>query len=274
MKQISILLLLALLNTVCYGNTDECFDQPITNTNNKLIYDQAGMLSGTERSRLEQKLRTYNDTTSVQISIVTVPKIYCSISYAAIELGDDWGIGQKDTENGVLVLVARDDRQLFIATGYGAQVQITDVLAKRIIENVITPSFRNGYYYDGLNKGTDIIMELMAGEYEAIEYEQPNGDGIPLWVIILIILIIFWLISRNNRRRGKQVDYNRSGKWIFDEDWGRNDGTWGDFRRGGGVFIPPRGGGFGGSRGGGFGGGGFGGFGGGGFGGGGAGGSW
>jgi len=99
-------------------------------------------------------------------------------------------------------------------------------------------------------------------------------EGIPIWVIILVVLIIFWLISRNNRRGGKQVDYNRHGRDIFDENWGQNNGNWGDFRRGGGVFIPPRGGGFGGGSGGFGGGGGFGGFGGGGFGGGGAGGSW
>jgi len=137
MKQYSILIFFLLLTSVGFANTDECFDTPIVNTNNKLIYDTESILSSSEKLRLESKLKNYNDTTSVQISIVTVPKIYCDISYAAIELGDDWGIGQEKSENGVLILVAIDDRKLFIATGYGAQVEVTDVLAKRIIENVL-----------------------------------------------------------------------------------------------------------------------------------------
>jgi len=269
-NELLFLLIYWLIAVNSYGQ-EGCFDEPIVKQN-RLVYDKTEMLSLSEVEQLETKLTNYSDTTSTQIAIVIVEHVHCGIGFATIELGDEWGIGEASQDNGILFLVASEDRKIFIATGEAAQIQVPDVLAGRIIDNVIKPNFRNGYFFTGLDKATTMVMELMSGEYETIKEAEP--EGIPLWVIVLAVFVILFLISRINRRGGKQIDYNRNGRWIFDGDWGQNDGSWGDFKQGRGVFIPPTGGGWGRSSGGSGGGGGFGGFGGGSFGGGGAGGSW
>jgi len=236
----------------------------------KLVYDGAGLLSSYEVNNLENKLRSYNDSTGSQIAIITVSHLHNDIGQSAIELGHKWGVGQAEDDNGIVVLISEDDRELFIATGYGAEIFVTDVYAKRIIDNVMRPNFRAGNFYTGLDQATDIMIDLMAGEYDAPK--QVQSEGIPLWVIVLVIVIILILLS--NRRKGRrQYEYYRRGRRVYDGSWGRGPGNWPDFDNGGGVFRVPSGGSRGGSRGGRRGGG-FGGFGGGGFGGGGAGGGW
>ncbi|MBX2846315.1 MAG: TPM domain-containing protein [Saprospiraceae bacterium] len=239
----------------------------------RLVYDNADMLNAGQANQLESKLRQYSDTTGTQIVLITVARSRCKLSMAATELGHEWGVGQEQEDNGIVIAIARDDREIFIATGYGIEGYIPDAYAKRIIENIIKPNFRNGYYYDGLDKATDVMFDMLSGQYTASQTENPNEDGIPGWVIALLIILILFIII--NSRRRKQYEYYRGGRRVYDGGWGHTGGDWGDFKTGGGVFRIPSGGGWsGGGGGGGFGGGGFGGFGGGGFGGGGAGGSW
>ena len=265
----TLLSLLLLLSSSSAITQVRCFDQK-PQKGNKLVYDLAEMLDAGEESQLETKLTNYADTTGSQIAIVMVDQVFCDMSLTAIDLGHEWGIGQEAEDNGVVFLIAKEDREIFIATGYGVEGYVPDVYVNRIIKNVIRPNFREYNYYEGLDESTDIIISLLSGTYVAPEEPAVEDGGIPLWLIFLIILILLSIIRRNNGG-GNQYDYDRNGRWILDDDWGKSNGNWGDFKRGRGVFIP--GGGFGGS-GGSFGGGGFGGFGGGGFGGGGAGGSW
>ncbi|MUP44471.1 TPM domain-containing protein [Gramella sp. BOM4] len=232
------------------------------------VYDEADMLAASEEARLEQKLINYSDTTSTQIVVVTIPSLEGEYegTYAA-HWAHEWGIGQSDTDNGLLVLVAQQERKIWITTGYGLEEYLTDAKTKEIIELIILPEFRNGDIYGGLDKGTSAIFQVLNGTFKgAPRPEGSGGGGISIRTIIIFLILFVILTSLFNKRGGGRNGGRRSGRstlWdaIILSSMGRGS-------LGGGGFG-------GGSSGGGFGGGGFGGgFGGGGFGGGGAGGSW
>lgn len=213
---------------------------------------------------LESKLVAYNDSTSNQVAIVIVESLqgYTPNEYATA-LGRKWGVGGKEKRNGVVILISTDpeNRDAYIATGYGLEGAIPDITAKHILDELLIPEFKNGNYYTGLNKAVDAIIKAAAGEYTAPEGYGKRGRGISIGRIILIIFVI-WIILGVLGRGGK----GGGGGYASRRGWlgptifggGLGSGGWG----GGGW------------SGGGGGGGGFGGFGGGGFGGGGAGGRW
>jgi len=225
----------------------------------RLVNDFAGMLSPEEVARLESKLVAYDDSTSTQIAIVTVPTIgEYPVEEYGIRLARKWGIGEKDKNNGILILIARDERKFDIQTGYNIGQYISDIDANRILREIMTPNFKQGQYYKGLNESTDRMILLLSGGFAA-DAKGGGGGGSAMGTIILILILIVIIILISMRAE-KHHTYTGSG------------------HRG---YIPPfiggGFGGFGGSSGGGFGGGsggGFGGFGGGGFGGGGASGGW
>ena len=227
----------------------------------RLVNDYINLLSQQEYLSLERKLVSYNDTTSTQIAIVLEESTGGEDVFTyAQRLAETWGIGQQQEDNGVLILVTTKDRQLRIHPGYGAEIFLTDAMSRRIIDQVLVPNFRNGNYYEGLDRATDIIMQLGTGEYQA---KNSDNDEFPIELLIVLFIIILVIISIiKNRDRwdgGDDGGYYRGGRYEH----------YGPRRRRGGWIISPGSGGFGGSSGGGFGG-----FGGGSFGGGGASGSW
>ncbi|WP_291787181.1 TPM domain-containing protein [Cecembia sp.] len=237
----------------------------------KLVNDFTNTLSANEVRQLENKLIAYNDSTSSQVTIVLIQSLGpYDISDYAFQLGDQWGIGQKDRDNGILILAAMDDRKVFIATGYGMEGAIPDILAKRIVDQLIVPNFKMGQYYLGLDKSTDMIFKLASGEYKAkqVSGSGNQGGGLVFFLLFLFLFVILPLIKNK-----KDNNNHMGGKGGGIDLWttimlanmlkGSGRGKYGDFRSGKGGF-----------GGGGFGGGSFGGFGGGSFGGGGAGGSW
>jgi len=243
----------------------------------RLVNDYAGMMTPAQVRALEQKLVAYNDSTSTQIAIVTERSLEGDDDFDyALRIYNTWNIGQEEASNGVLLFVALEDRAIRIITGYGAEGFLPDALAKRIIENVIKPAFRSEEYYGGLDRATDIIMQLGSGEYTAddVANNPVETTEIILGLIIFFIILVFFIfiiVAAAKSNYGDDDDddggYWRGGR--YDEGKYR--------RRGGGWIFLPGGGGSGwsgGGGGGGFGGGGFGGFGGGFSGGGGAGGSW
>lgn len=234
-------------------------DIPPKPTPPRLVNDLANQLNASEEAQLEQKLVAYNDSTSSQIVIVTVPTLgdYPIADYA-FKLGTAWGVGQKGKNNGIVLLWAPTERKVFIATGYGLEGAIPDAIAKRIVSQVITPQFKNGQFYQGLSDGVDMIFKYATGEYKADPKEDDGGDSFPPLLIFAIVFIIILIIMFRNRNNG---------------------GGRGGYRNFGGPIIWPYtthsgGGSFSGNWGGGDSGGGFGGFGGGSFGGGGAGGDY
>lgn len=212
----------------------------------RMVNDLGNFLSKNEADRLERKLRNYNDSTGTQIAIVTVQSLNgYDISDYTFRLAEKWGIGQKGIDNGLIILASKSDREVFIATGYGLEEYIPDAIAKRIVETIIIPNFKQGGFYSGFDQAVDFTIGLLNGKFTADDLKKKRD--IP-WVFIILIIILFILSSLFNRNR--HATYSGRGY------------------RGGG-FVGGLGG-FGGSSGGG----GFGGFGGGSFGGGGAGGSW
>jgi uncharacterized protein len=239
----------------------------------RLVNDFTQTLSPGEIQQMERKLVAYNDSTSTQVTIVMIRSIGAyDISDYAFQLGDQWGIGQKDKENGVLILAAMDDRRVFIATGYGMEGVIPDILAKRIVDQLIVPNFRMEQYYTGLDKATDMIFSLASGEYKADEVlaQGESGGAIILFLFFIFIFVILPML-KNKKDNDNHMGGKGGGVDLFTSIMlanllrGGGRGKFGDFSSGRGSFGG--GGAFGG-------GGGFGGFGGGSFGGGGAGGRW
>ncbi|NCA84899.1 MAG: TPM domain-containing protein [Clostridia bacterium] len=238
----------------------------------RLVNDFSGTLSSNEVARLERKLVAFNDTTSTQITVVLVKELagYVPSQFADL-LGEQWGVGQKDKDNGIVVLVkpkvGGTSGEAFIAPGYGLQGAVPDAIAKRIVEAEMIPEFKNNNYYRGLDRGTDVLMELTAGEYSADDYmKRSDGGGLGAFAgLIIFIIIIAWLLSRGRGMRNYSGRSSSLPFWtalfLANQMGGSSRGKWGSFQGGSGTF-------------GGGGGGGFGGFGGGSFGGGGAGGSW
>lgn len=232
----------------------------------RLVNDYTGTLSASDNATLENKLRNYYDSTSTQIAIVMISSLdgYPIDDYA-IQLAEKWGIGTKGKDNGVLIFVAKDDRKMFIPTGYGMEGVLTDGLVKRIIENDLKPHFRENRFYEGFNQATDTMIRLAAGEHV---YDDPGKENdVPVILILLAIAIVIILsIVFSVKSAKKYAAVNNISFWtawhLLNQARRAHHGSWGGFSGRGGW------------GGGSSSGGGFGGFGGGSFGGGGAGGSW
>ncbi len=237
----------------------------------KLLNDYAELLSNTQRQHLENSLAQFARETSTQIAILLVKDFGgTSREDFAYKVGEKWGIGQKGKDNGIVVVIkpriGNSRGQAFIATGYGLEGAVPDAVAKRIIDNEMIPSFKQGDYYSGIARSTARLMELTRGEYTADDYlnrTNRRGRGIgPIGIIIFFIIVSFVMRSAGSRRRsslgGSSLPFWMLLTMMGNRDNDSHGGSFGNFSSGSG----------------GFGGGGFGGFGGGSFGGGGAGGSW
>ena len=236
----------------------------------RLVNDFTNTLTADQQSILEEKLVAFNDTTSIQIAVVILKTLDgYPLSDYAFELAQKWGIGQKESNNGVLLLISIEEHRLFIATGYGMEGIMPDIQSRRIVANDITPYFKNGQYFEGIDNGTNQMMALAKGEYQGkgtttnLKKNAPYG----IFFILIIILLIFIFRIRSVKSYAVLNSIPFLTAWmLLNAASNRHSGRWSDFNRGSGGF-----GGFGGGS---SGGGGFGGFGGGSFGGGGAGGSW
>ena len=268
------ILILALLCIWCFGLSSVAQTQ-IPEEPKGHVNDFAGLLSQTEQTRLENNLRNYRDSTTNVISIAIVENLagYTKEQYAT-ELFNKWKMWHEDRYNGILILVAQEERAIRIETGYGLEGAFPDAVANRVIDEIITPEFKNNHYYNGLNKATSAIMRIVAGEYSAVleQGKQRGGGENEFFEIIKVVaffgFIFFFIISMRNKKRGGGG--SNGGSFRGRRRRPHSIGSGGIFIGSGGFNSGGRGGGF--SSGGGFGG--FSGGGGFGSGGGGAGGSW
>lgn len=223
----------------------------------RLVNDFATVLNRVELNKLEAMLVAFDDSTSTQIAVVTLPSLNGNqISDFATKLFEKWGIGGAEFNNGVLILLALEEREVWIETGYGVEDRLTDALARRIIEREMVPRFKQGDYAGGLHGAAKAVVQVLEGAYSSNGKQtkgEPNGRGL----FIIIFLIIILVIIMNSRNGGGQ-SFSGKGRAGYQPPF----------------FFPMGGGSFGGGGFGGGGGGGFGGFGGGMSGGGGAGGRW
>jgi uncharacterized protein len=228
----------------------------------RLVNDAAGVLSPEQREILENKLVALDDSTSNQIAVVLIKTLgdYAIEDYA-VKLFREWGIGNKKTNNGVLIIAAIDDRKVWIEVGYGLEGAIPDVVAASIYRNEIVPEFKQQNYYRGIDNGINALTKAAVGEYKVRKEKSTGGRGSSILGFIVIIFVIIIVIAMASRGGGG-MGGGRSGfggiaeAVILSSLLGGGRGSGGGWGGGGG------------------GGGGFGGFGGGSSGGGGAGGSW
>jgi uncharacterized protein len=217
---------------------------------NTYVTDPGGVIRPEARTALETELRNYERVTSNQILVVVYPAVpnnYVMEDFTQ-RTAEAWGVGQKKTDNGAVLFVFPNQRQLRIEVGYGLEGAIPDYVAKQIIDQDIVPSFRAGDYSAGIQKGVSALMAAARGEYQGtgrIASDSTREEGeLPGGVIFFIFLLII-IFSIFNRSRGGRVYGPRGSR-----------GVWGGGGFGGGGFG---GGGFGGGGGFSGGGGGFGG---------------
>lgn len=244
----------------------------------RLVNDLAHIFTPRQMQILEHRVVAFNDTTSNQIAIVTLPELYgYDKAQLAYEIGEKWGVGSEKFDNGIVILVkpktGTSTGEVFIATGYGLEGAVTDAFARVVIEREMIPYFKNNDYYGGVNAALDVLMPVISGEISSKEYTDDSGEVLPAMIFMLFFILVVVLLALSSRDNNQNMGGgNRRGGRDFGvadaiilssilSNAGRSRGAHGGF--GGGSF-----------GGGSFGGGGFGGFGGGSFGGGGAGGSW
>ena len=176
------------------------------------VYDGADILSSSEEKQLEQKLISYADTTSTQIVIATIQSLNGEYEgvYAA-EWAQEWGVGQSKKDNGLLILVAENDRKIWITTGYGLEEYLTDARSKQIIEQIILPEFRANSYYNGLDAGTTAIFQVLGGTFKGTPQSQNGGQGFPVQGIVMLILFVVIIISFIKRKGGGGRNGGRRG---------------------------------------------------------------
>jgi len=234
----------------------------------RMVNDYAGILSADESARLEQKLVSFNDSTSTQIVLVIVKSLngYDKNDFTQ-RLGQKWGVGQKGRNNGVVIMVKpkypNEKGEVSIQTGYGLEGVLPDATCRQIEDDEMIPRFAHGDYYGGIASGAAVVMSITKGEYTAGQYskkakqKKPYGMLVP---IIILMVVVFWIrMNRGGTHSvGKNIPFWTS-LFLLGSLGRGGSGSWGNFQSGEGGFG---------------GGGGFGGFGGGSFGGGGAGGSW
>lgn len=213
------------------------------------VNDFADMLTSSERQQLEQKLRNYRDTTTTVIAIATLESLNgISIEETATTLFNDWKMWQGNKDNGVLILVAKQERKMRIEVGYGLEGAIPDVMAGRIIREIMSPNFKRGDYFGGFDRATSALIQLASGEYKGqLAEKRSSGDSNTADFIIFVLFILFVIYSSSRRGGGKRNGKRRRrtlgpGGFIF---LGGGGGFGGGSSGGGGFGGFSGGGGFG-----------------------------
>jgi uncharacterized protein len=217
------------------------------------IVDQAGLIDAPTRARLETVLAQHEAKTSDQVVVATVASLNgTSIEDYANQLFRHWKLGEAKTNNGVLLLVAPNERRVRIEVGYGLEGQLTDAISSMIIQAAITPKFRTGDFAGGIERGAEAIVSTLAGGTEwqdRVKLRAGGGDdelydALFIFLVMMAIIIVLIIMSNSRRPPGGGMHRRRGGKWIattstgggiFGGGWsGGGGGGWSD--GGGGGF--------------------------------------
>lgn len=202
--------------------------------------DLTGTLSQTELQSLNARLKSFQDTTSNQIVVLMIPSLEnYPIEMLAEETATKNRIGTEKNDNGILLLIAKNDKELRLEVGYGLEGAFPDAIASSIIRNVIRPRFRDNDYYLGINEGINSIFAAIGGEYKI---EDANDDGGFPFIILIIIIIVAFSFMRGGGpfvpggvyRTGTRSAGWTSGTSILGGSLGWGGG--GGFSGGGGSF--------------------------------------
>lgn len=209
------------------------------------VNDQAALLSPTAAQKLEQFLRDFEKSDSTQITILTIPTLDGeALEDYSLKVFDSWKIGQKDKDNGALLLIAKVERKVRIEVGFGLEGRLTDLLSGRIIDNEITPRLKLGDFDGGIINGVVAMAEAVRGEYKGTGSTRKKKKSNPLGLLFSLFFLFPFLARIGGRGRGR---YRRSGFFVGGPFMGG-----GGFGGGGGGFSGGGGGGGGGGASGGW----------------------
>jgi uncharacterized protein len=170
------------------------------------IVDEAGLLSPAVRDRISAMLKAHEAATGNQVAVLTLPTLQGeSVEDYAVRVFEDWKLGQKDKDNGVLVLVVPQDRRMRIEVGYGLEGVLTDAAASRVIRDLMTPRFREGNYEVGIESGVTGILQVLEGRQPRdpeANWAAPAQSGLhfegapmPLAMKLLVCLFVFSILG-------------------------------------------------------------------------------
>ncbi|MFM5243980.1 TPM domain-containing protein [Aeromonas media] len=163
------------------------------------VVDEAALMSRKQAHQLTQQLAAFEKRSGIQLVVVSVDSLDGeTIEEYGYQLGRHWGIGQKGKNNGVLLLIAQDERKVRIEVGYGLEGALPDAIAANIIQTRILPAFKRGDMVAGVVAGSQSIMKALAGEYQPVEQPKSDSDGGP-WLFILVVIA---MIVLHNLRGG------------------------------------------------------------------------
>lgn len=196
------------------------------------VVDSAQMLSASTESRLVAQLEAHEAATSNQIVVVTLDNLQGdSIESFGYQLGRKWGIGQKDKNNGALLIIAKSERMIRIEVGYGLEGELTDAISANIIHTVIRPRFRTGDFDGGVEAGVSAMIQALGGQYKMQEVRQSEESRpVSFWVVFFMIILMM-VLSHFGRRSGFLPAVSSGG-----HRGGRGGFGGGGFRGGGGGF--------------------------------------
>lgn len=215
------------------------------------VVDDAHLLTPADKAAIEADLKALEEKSSDQLVVFTTDSLQgYPIEDFGYQLGRAWGIGQKGTNNGVLLIVAPKERKVRIEVGRGLEPQMTDLMSSLIIGNRILPEFRRGDFSGGIKAGVHDIKDVLLGDAEAVKQRaaarplaarKSSGweDAIPLIFILGIFLFVIWAQSRQARLGGRYGRPGYTGPIFFPGGWGGGSGGGGDgggFSGGGGDF--------------------------------------
>ena len=252
MKRLTVILLSLLLFGAAHAEW-------LPEKSNRLVNDYSGMLSDAQVQTLEQRLVAFNDSTSNQVVVIITPTLEGDDENAVAQrIGQKWGVGQQEFNNGVVILIKSKTAEenwgaVAIATGYGVEGALPDLFCKRIIDNQMLGALGDGEYYRALTEALDVILPVLAGEYSYAQYkkDRERRGAIAALIAVAFMVLVVVLVARYAKKHPDQWNNNGTGSGGGMFFGGPIGGTWrGGFSSGGGF------GGFGGFGGGSFGGGG------------------
>lgn len=218
------------------------------------IVDNANLLDAAARTRIEQKLQAHEAKTSDQVVIATLPSLQgYDIEDFSNRLFRHWQLGEKARNNGVLLLVAPNERKVRIEVGYGLEGALTDALSKVIITTAVAPKFKTGDFAGGIEGGVDAILSILAGDAEEWQRratvrsdDSSFAEDVAVILVMFFIFIVVVSILRGlNQPGGGRRHRMRDGRWVTlpptSSGWGTGTGSgW----SGGGGWGSGSGGGF------------------------------
>jgi uncharacterized protein len=218
------------------------------------VVDQAGLLGERDQAELEAALADFERDTAHQIVVATLPSLGgLPIEEYGYQLGRHWGIGREGEDDGALLIVAPEEREVRIEVGYGLEGELTDARSRLIIENEILPRFRQGDFAAGIRAGVAAMIDTLGGTYDpALPAVEPGErerapSPLPLAVMLPIVLIILFNAMSGSRGRGRRRGRHRRGYgWPVVVPGGFGGRRGGSSGRGAGGGFSGGGGGFGG----------------------------